>query len=199
MKTTSRAGLEERRAGYDAVELASPAQQEEGAGSAVVTDLQKGSESLSSRQLPIEPMARTPSPRRADASAADLQDLDAAGVQGLKPEQALALIGMGLMRKLAAEGDGAPWMWSAEEDSSPVDGPSLRQRLELVDLALRTAAPLSTAEVTHLMGARPGSAVVERGGLLARRQSRNVWILSRSDSESAAAAGHFQETPRRRF
>ena len=187
-----------RRAGYDAVELAPPAQQGEGVGSTVVTDLQKGSESLSSRQLQIEPMARTPSPRRADGTAADVQDVDAAGVQGLKPEQALALIGMGLMRKLAAEGD-APWMWSAEEDSSSVDAPSLRQRLELVDLALRTAAPLTTAEVTHLMGARPGSAVVERGGLQARRQSRNVWILSRSDSEGAAAAGHFQETPRRRF
>ncbi|MFN9685913.1 MAG: hypothetical protein ACK583_11740 [Cyanobacteriota bacterium] len=188
-----------RRAGYDAVELASPAQQGEGVGSTVVTDLQKGSESLSSRQLQIEPMARTPSPRRADGTAAEMQDVAAADVQGLKPEQALALIGMGLMRKLAAEGDGAPWLWSAEDDSSSVDAPSLRQRLELVDLALRTAAPLTTAEVTHLMGARPGSAVVERGGLQARRQSRNVWILSRSDSESAAGAGHFQETPRRRF
>jgi hypothetical protein len=120
-------------------------------------------------------------------------------VQGLKPEQALALIGMGLMRKLAAEGDSTPWLWTAEDESSSVDAPSLRQRLELVDLALRTSAPLTTAEVTHLMGARPGSPVVERGGLLARRQSRNVWILSRSDGGSGAGSGHFQESPRRRF
>jgi len=118
-------------------------------------------------------------------------------VQDLKAEQALALIGMGLMRKLAAE-QSQSWMWNGEEDTS-MDGASLRQRLELVDLALRTAAPLTTAEVTHLMGARPGSPVVERGGLLARRQSRNVWILSRTTPEAGGTAAHFQETPRRRF
>lgn len=144
-------------------------------------------------------MARTPSPQRADATTAGLPDLDQGSVQGLKPEQALALIGIGLMRKLAAEGDAVPWLFNPDEEPSAVDAPSLRQRLELVDLALRTAAPLTTAEVTHLMGARPGSAVVERGGLLARRQSRNVWILSRSGGEPGAPNGHFQETPRRRF
>lgn len=143
-------------------------------------------------------MARTPSRQHAEGPSAGLPELDQGGIQGLKAEQALALIGMGLMRKLAAEGDSAPWLWTGEEDSSCVDGPSLRQRLELVDLALRTGAPLSTAEVTHLMGARPGAPVVERGGLIARRSSRNVWTLTRSQGE-ATAAGHFQETPRRRF
>lgn len=144
-------------------------------------------------------MARTPSPHHGNGSNAGVPELDHAGGQGLQADQALALIGLGLMRKLAAEGDGSPWLWSTEEETSAVDAPSLRQRLELVDLALRTAAPLTTAEVTHLMGARPGHPVVERGGLLARRQSRNVWILSRSGGEGGASQGHFQETPRRRF
>jgi hypothetical protein len=118
----------------------------------------------------------------------------------MNAEQALALIGMGLVRKLMAEGDGGSWQWMGEESSAAVDVGSLRQRLELVDLAVRTAAPLTTAEVTHLLGARPGAPVVERGGLLARRRGRNVWILSRVGGEgSPAAAAHFQETPRRRF
>jgi len=148
---------------------------------------------------PIVPcaMARTPSAQRATPSPTGTPELEQGSVQDLKAEQALALIGIGLMRKLAAENSLA-WMWNREEDTT-VDGASLRQRLELVDLALRTAAPLTTAEVTHLMGARPGSPVVERGGLLARRQARNVWILSRTSPEAGGTAGHFQETPRRRF
>ena len=59
----------------------------------------------------------------------------------------------------------------------------LRQRLELTALAIDTGAPLSTAEVSLLLGARPGHERVERGGLVARRISRNVWRLSRLDQE----------------
>ena len=95
----------------------------------------------------------------------------------LNAEQALALVGMGLMQKLAASGE-LPWVWSESEDGGSCDVAALRQRLELTQLALQTGAPLSTAEVTYLMGARPGRADVERGGLRARRVSRNVWKLS---------------------
>jgi len=95
-----------------------------------------------------------------------------------RPEQALALVGMGLLQKMAANGE-LPWVWNESEDAGACDPGVLRTRLELTDLALKTGAPLSTAEVTYLMGARPGAAVVERGGLKARRVSRNVWKLSR--------------------
>ncbi len=106
------------------------------------------------------------------ASAKALQD----GAD-LNAEQTLALVGMGLMQKMAASGE-LPWIWSDAEDGGNCDVAGLRQRLELTQLALQTGAPLSTAEVTYLMGARPGSAEVERGGLRARRVSRNVWKLS---------------------
>ncbi len=102
------------------------------------------------------------------ASAPEAADLNA--------EQALALVGMGLMQKMAASGE-LPWMWNETEDGGNCDVAALRQRLEITQLALHTGAPLSTAEVTYLMGARPGSAEVERGGLRARRVSRNVWKL----------------------
>jgi hypothetical protein len=93
-----------------------------------------------------------------------------------------------------------PWIWNEDEDGGSFDGTTLRHRLELVQLALLTGAPLSTAEVTHLLGARPGSAVVQRGGLTARRLSRNVWKLSRSseDSEKASTTS-FGEGFRRRL
>jgi hypothetical protein len=118
--------------------------------------------------------------------------------QGVQPDQALALIGLGLMGRLGSENQG-PWIWNGEEEGSGADLNALRQRLELVDLALRTSAPLSTAEVTQLLGARPGSGVVERGGLVARRSGRNVWKLSRSEQPKDQPSGSFQESWRRRL
>ncbi len=122
--------------------------------------------------------------------------------QGVKPEQALAFIGLGLMGKLAdgIKDNPIPWIWNEEEDGGGFDGTALRQRLELVQLAVLTGAPLSTAEVTHLLGARPGSAVVQRGGLHARRLSRNVWKLSRSSEDGErGSTPSFSEGFRRRL
>ena len=102
----------------------------------------------------------------------------------LKAEQALGLIGLGLMQKMSRE-DGSAWNWAAEEYSEKTDLLALRQRLELTSLAIETGAPLTTAEVTKLLGARPGSTKTERGGLIARRISRNVWRLSRLDTDKS--------------
>lgn len=116
----------------------------------------------------------------------------------VRPEQALALVGMGMLQKMAANGE-LPWSWNEAEDGGACDPGALRNRLELTDLALRTGAPLSTAEVTYLMGARPGAAVVERGGLKARRVSRNVWKLSQSSSNSDNNSFSGFHDGRRRF
>ncbi len=102
----------------------------------------------------------------------------------LKAEQALGLIGLGLMQKISREGVSG-WSWTEAEDGGKADLLSLRQRLELTALAIETGAPLSTAEVTHLLGARPGSAETVRGGLIAKRVSRNVWRVSRSEKENS--------------
>ena len=118
-----------------------------------------------------------------------------AAAQGVKPEQALAFIGLGLMQKMAGSGQELPWIWSEAEDGGQADLASLRQRLELTQLALQTGAPLTTAEVTQLLGVRPTSESVERGGLRARRLSRNVWKLSRLDD----TAGRSDDAFRRRF
>lgn len=127
--------------------------------------------------------------------------------RGARPEEALALIGIGLLRRLAASGQDLPWYW-VEEENGQLDLTRLRQRLELTHLAIQTGAPLTTAEVTQLLGARPATSVVERGGLTARRLSRNVWKLSRSSdvsvtdeaSDSGKTAGSsFQERLRRRL
>jgi len=116
----------------------------------------------------------------------------------VRPEQALALVGMGVLQKMAASGE-LPWVWSEGEDAGACDPGALRNRLELTDLALKTGAPLSTAEVTYLMGARPGAPVVERGGLKARRVSRNVWKLSQSSGSTENQGFNGFNDGRRRF
>ena len=118
-----------------------------------------------------------------------------AAAQGVKPEHALAFIGLGLMQKLAGSPQDLPWLCSEAEDGGQADLAALRQRLELTQLAVQTGAPLSTSEVSQLLGARPTSETVERGGLKARRLSRNVWKLSFAEDSSSRSNDAF----RRRF
>ena len=102
----------------------------------------------------------------------------------LKAEQALGLIGLGLMQKMSRE-EVSNWDWSSEGRGEKTDLVALRQRLELTALAINTGAPLTTSEVTHLLGSRPGSSKTERGGLIARRISRNVWKLNKMEKENS--------------
>jgi hypothetical protein len=118
--------------------------------------------------------------------------------QGVKPEQALAFIGLGLMQRLSDPSPERPWQWQEDDDGGNADLAALKQRLELTQLAIQTGAPLSTAEVSQLLGARPGAPLVERGGLTARRISRNVWKLSRSSDEPNRASS-FNDGFRRRL
>ena len=100
----------------------------------------------------------------------------------INPEQALGLVSLGLMQKLSDKGL-ADLNWLKEDEKC--DTYELRQRLELTSLALETGAPLSTTEVSKLLGVRPGSSKVERGGLTAKKVSRNVWRLIKSSQESS--------------
>ena len=101
----------------------------------------------------------------------------------LKAEQALGLIGLGLMQKMSREGVSG-WDWESEGRGEKADLVALRQRLEMTSLAIETGAPLTTSEVTHLLGSRPGSPKTERGGLIARRISRNVWKLNKAEKDN---------------
>ena len=100
----------------------------------------------------------------------------------INPEQALGLVSLGLMQKLSDKGI-ADLNWLKEDEKC--DTYELRQRLELTSLAIETGAPLSTSEVSKLLGVRPGSSKVERGGLIAKKLSRNVWKLIKSGQENS--------------
>lgn len=157
-------------------------------------------------------MAEKRSSKPAEATAAETIPADAesgraaewlaqAAQQGLGPEQLLACIALGWMGRQREGVEPQTWIWN-DEPQGPADLSSLRQRLEVIQLAVQTGAPLSTAEVTKLMGARPGADLVERGGLRARRISRNVWKLSRSGEGRESSGGSvvpFSEGFRRRL
>ena len=96
----------------------------------------------------------------------------------LSPDQTLGLVSLSLMQKLSQKDPSFSWL--EDEKSDKVNLKNLRDRLELTELALNTGAPLTTSEVTSLIGAKPGKSKLERGGLLATKIARNVWKLSKS-------------------
>ena len=101
----------------------------------------------------------------------------------INPDQALGLVSLGLMQKLTNKGL-SDLNWLREDVNEKADLHELRQRLELTSLAIETGAPLTTAEVSKLLGVKPLSDEYERGGLTAKTLSRNVWKLTKSEKDN---------------
>ena len=95
----------------------------------------------------------------------------------LSPDQTLGLVSLSLMQKISQKDPSFSWL--EEEKLDKVNLKNLRDRLELTQSAIDTGAPLTTSEVTSLIGAKPGKSKLERGGLLATKIARNVWKLSK--------------------
>ena len=100
----------------------------------------------------------------------------------LNPDQTLGLVSLTLMQKLSQKDPSFSWLIDDNKDLRNMK--NLRNRLELIDLAIKTGAPISTTEVSFLMGAKPGKSRVERGGLVAIKVSRNVWRIAKNSSEN---------------
>ncbi len=104
------------------------------------------------------------------------------GTDELSSEKTLGLVSLSLMQKLSQKDPTFSWLIDENSESKSLN--NLRNRLELTELAIKTGAPLSTSEVSILMGAKPGKSKVERGGLLATRISRNVWKITKLNDEN---------------
>ena len=104
------------------------------------------------------------------------------GTDELSSEKTLGLVSLSLMQKLSQKDP--TFSWLIDENSESKNLNNLRNRLELTELAINTGAPLSTSEVSILMGAKPGKSKVERGGLLATKISRNVWKITKLNDEN---------------
>ena len=104
------------------------------------------------------------------------------GTDELSSEKTLGLVSLSLMKKLSQKDPSFSWLIDENSDSKNLN--NLRNRLELTELAIKTGAPLSTSEVSILMGAKPGKSKVERGGLLATKISRNIWKITKLNDEN---------------
>ena len=104
------------------------------------------------------------------------------GTDELNTDKALGLVSLSLMQKLSQKDPTFSWLIDENNESKNLN--NLRYRLELTELAIKTGAPLSTSEVSILMGAKPGKSKVERGGLLATKISRNVWKITKINDEN---------------
>jgi hypothetical protein len=142
----------------------------------------------------------TPIPREQNGDGSFASWIGGAIDQGVKPEQALAVVGLGLMRGMGGGAMGLPVPPSDGFDlESPVQLQSIKGRLEAIALAISTGAPLSTHEVGLLLGARPGAPRVRRAGVVAERVGRNVWQLRRSSDDERAPNAGFSDGFRRRL
>jgi len=116
------------------------------------------------------------------ASSQEKSISSSTGTDELSSEKTLGLVSLSLMQKLSQKDP--TFSWLIDENSEKKNLNNLRDRLELTELAIKTGAPLSTSEVSILMGAKPGKSKVERGGLLATKISRNVWKITKLNDEN---------------
>ena len=116
------------------------------------------------------------------ASSQKKSIIEPIGTEEFNTDKTLGLVSLGLMQKLSQKDPHFSWLIDDNFESKNFN--NLRNRLELTELAIKTGAPLSTSEVSILMGAKPGKSKVERGGLLATKISRNVWKISKLNDEN---------------
>ena len=116
------------------------------------------------------------------ASSQKKSIIEPIGTEELNTDKTLGLVSLSLMQKLSQKDP--TFSWLIDENSESKNLNNLRNRLELTELAIKTGAPLSTSEVSILMGAKPGKSKVERGGLLATKISRNVWKITKLKDEN---------------
>jgi hypothetical protein len=134
------------------------------------------------RQLAIVPATHK---GRAYLSAEQLEQLRTFGqAAALARQPAAGLLAM------AAQVSAADRAHSADSEQEGGE----RERLELLALRLRVlrdalelGAPLTTAAVSDLLGARPGGPEVVRGRIVAVREGRDCWSLERLPMEPPGA------------
>lgn len=117
-------------------------------------------------------------------SAADQQLMDTyAEALGRGQSTAEALAAVGRIVPMESDGPGSivPMESDGEPPASPLDSDGeirrIRRRLAALRDAVELGAPLTTAEVALLLGAKPGGASVTRGRLRAIRGARNLWTI----------------------
>jgi len=117
--------------------------------------------------------------RVAWVSDADATRLTEAAGRVHRGEVRIADLAGGLQRLATPPTASAASSTASPDSADP--GPFLA-RLEAAERAIRSGLGLSTAEVAWILGVRPGSSPVTRGGITAVRTGWNCWRLRSADS-----------------
>lgn len=132
--------------------------------------------------------------RVAWVSSADADLLAAAAGRVHRGEVRIADLAGGLQRRPTHQTlQAAPAAASAHSANPDDPGPFLA-RLEAAERAIASGLGLTTSEVTWILGVRPGSSPVTRGGIRAVRTGWNCWRLE-SISRIDRLIAELQTTP----
>lgn len=112
------------------------------------------------------------------ATANHLQVLNAFAGKLRSGEVSLAALKRDPRHAAALVPAAAPAVLDGPGPSETLPDLPLLDRLQAVQLAIQTGAPLTTGEVRQLLGVWPGAAEVTRGRVRASRIGRNQWILT---------------------
>lgn len=116
-------------------------------------------------------------------SAADADRLEDAARRVKRKEVKIADLAGGLQRRQTPQtGIRSASGYSAD----PADPAPFLARLEAAERAMRCGLGLTTAETSWVLGVRPGSSTVTRGGIKATRTAWNCWRLESADSADSA-------------
>jgi len=111
-------------------------------------------------------------------SSADADRISTAALQVHRGEVRIADLAAGLQRRQTPQT--AITAATAGSPDSPDAGPFLA-RLEAAERAINSGLGLTTAEVTWVLGVRPGSSPLARGGITATRTGWNCWRLKSAE------------------
>jgi hypothetical protein len=126
--------------------------------------------------------------RVAWVSGADSDRLTDAAARVKSKEVRIADLAQGLQRRQTPQTLQTGLRSASADSPDPADPAPFLARLEAAQRAISSGLGLTTVEATWILGVRPGSSPLTRGGITATRTGWNCWRLQSADSPDGA--GH---------
>lgn len=124
--------------------------------------------------------------RVAWVSGADAERLNDAAQRVARGEVRIADLAGGLVSQRTPQTQQTGPMAGSAPSADSADPAPFLARLEAAERAIRSGLGLTTAEASWILGVRPGSSPITRGGIRATRTGWNCWRLESAPSADSA-------------
>lgn len=124
--------------------------------------------------------------RVAWVSTSDAERLRDAADRVFRKVVRIADLASGLQRQQTPQTPQTAHNAESADSAHPADPAPFLARLEAAERAISSGLGLSTNETAWILGVRPGSSPLTRGGITATRTGWNCWRLQSADSADAA-------------